>query len=54
MSLVLRVRSSGGEGKQVPIAPAELFPLWVRRGFVVILWLGLSAIVQNIYLWIYK
>jgi hypothetical protein len=51
---VLRVRSSGGEGKQVPIAPAELFPLWVRRGFVVIMWLGLFEIVQNIYLWIYK
>jgi hypothetical protein len=50
---VLRVRSKAGEGKQVGITPTELFPLWYRRTLLVLIWLGIFAIVQNIYLWLY-
>jgi hypothetical protein len=51
---VLRVRTKAGEGKKVDIAPSEVFPLRVRRIFLLLMWLGFFAIIQNIYLWIYK
>jgi hypothetical protein len=51
---VLRVRSSTGEGKQVQIAPSEIFPRWVRRVLFGLIWLGIFAVMQNIYLWVYR
>lgn len=51
---VSRVRSKVGQGRQVGIAPSEVFPMWYRRMLVVLIWLGAFAIVQNIYLWVYK
>jgi hypothetical protein len=48
---VLRVRSKAGEGREVAIAPSEVFSLWVRRLVILLLWLGVFAIIQNLYLW---
>ena len=50
---VLRVRSKTGEEK-VGIAPSEVFPSWVKRLLVLLIWLGVFAIIQNIYLWVCK
>jgi hypothetical protein len=49
---VLRVRSKAGEGRQVGIAPSEVFQPWVKKLLIVLLWLGVFSIIQNIYLWV--
>jgi hypothetical protein len=51
---VLRVRSKVGEGRQVGITSSEVFPAWYRRMLLTLIWLGMFAIIQNVYLWIYK
>lgn len=51
---VLRVRSKVGEGRQVGITPSEIFPAWYRRLLLTLIWFGVFAVVQNIYLWIYR
>jgi hypothetical protein len=51
---VLRVRSKAGDGKQIGIAPSEVLPPWYRTMLRVLIWLGVFAIIQNLFLWIYK
>jgi hypothetical protein len=47
---VLRVRSAIGEAKQVPMAPFQILPSWLRHFLQVLILLGVFAIIQNLFL----
>jgi hypothetical protein len=45
-----RVRSAIGEAKQVPMAPFQILPSWLRHFLQVLILLGVFAIIQNLFL----
>lgn len=54
---VIRVRSKHGEWPQVPVAPMRVFPAWVNRAVVLLMFFGAFAVLKwaisaALYVWL--
>ncbi|MDZ5648538.1 hypothetical protein [Nitrospirillum sp. BR 11828] len=54
LPLILRARSKAGDGENVNFIPMESIKKWKIQIVVLLIWLGIFSIFQNIYIYILK